>query len=136
MKKMHIQSFLAIGILASLWFACSRDGKIDETTKNQLIGKWEIKEAYRNGSLAESLEDLYFEFDESGQMSTNILGATTKTDYLFEGDSIVQSAGENGIEVTYNVEGITDTSLVLLTVLRRYNFKFDLRKSTGAEELQ
>lgn len=130
---MRIQIFLLMGVLTSLTFACSSDGQMDEETRNQLVGKWEIKEAYRNGSLAESLEDLFFEFDENGQLSTNILGATTQTDYLFQGESIVQSAGDNGVEVSYDVENITDTSLVLTTVLRRYNFKFDLRKSKVGE---
>jgi hypothetical protein len=67
-------------------------------------------------------------------MRTNILGATTQTDYLFEGDKIVQTAGDNGMEVAYTVESISDTSLVLTTTLRRYNFKFDLRRGVAQME--
>lgn len=114
--------------------ACGSESAADPTGQNQLIGKWELQEAYRNGSPAASLEDLFFEFEETGQMSTNILGATAQSDYHFDGQKIVQAAGESGMEVAYEVEGITDTSLVLRTSLRRYDFKFDLRKIKASME--
>lgn len=133
MKTMRKQLILALGLSLSLFTACGPDTEIDEKTQNQLIGKWELKEAYRNGELAESLEDLFFEFTEAGEMSTNILGATLQTDYLFEGDKIVQTAGDNGMEVAYSVEAITDSSLLMTTTLRRYNFRFDLRRASPEE---
>jgi uncharacterized lipoprotein YehR (DUF1307 family) len=134
MKTTRKQLLLALALPFFLLTACGPESEFDAETQNQLLGRWNLKEAYRNGSQAESLENLFFEFTESGEMRTNILGATTQTDYLFEGDKIVQTAGDNGMEVAYSVESISDTSLVLTTTLRRYNFKFDLRRGVAQME--
>jgi uncharacterized lipoprotein YehR (DUF1307 family) len=134
MKTTRKQLLLALALPFFLLTACGPESEFDTETQNQLLGRWDLKEAYRNGSQAESLENLFFEFTESGEMRTNILGATTQTDYLFEGDKIVQTAGDNGMEVAYTVESISDTSLVLTTTLRRYNFKFDLRRGVAQME--
>lgn len=130
MKTIRKQLLTALSLSLVFLTACGPDTEIDEETQNQLVGRWELQEAYRNGAPAESLEDLFFEFTEEGEMRTNILGATTQINYLFAGDKIVQTGGDNGMEVAYTVASVTDTSLVLTTSLRRYNFKFDLRRST------
>lgn len=131
---MRKQLFIALSLSLALLTACGPDTSIDQETQNQLIGKWELQKAYRNGEVAESLDELFFEFTEVGEMRTNILGSTTQADYLFEGEKIVQTATDNGMEIAYDVAEITDTSLILTTSLRRYNFKFDLRRAATATE--
>jgi hypothetical protein len=132
MKNSRIQLLCLIG-LCSLTYACTSEAKLNKEAKNKVIGKWEIKEAYRNGKLTESLDNLFFEFYEDGQMRTNILGASIQTNYSFSSGNIKQEAGEDGIEMEYLIEAVTDTSLVLSTVLRRFNFKFDLKRDLELE---
>lgn len=132
MKNSRLQ-LLCLIMLTSLSFACSSDAKLNKEAKNKVIGKWEIKEAFRNGRLTESLDNLYFEFYEDGQMRTNILGASIQSNYDFSGGKIKQEAGDEGVELEYLVEAVTDTSLILSTVLRRYNFKFDLQRNLELE---
>lgn len=132
MKNSRIQ-LLCLITLSSFSFACTSDAKLDKASKNKVIGKWEIKEAFRNGKLTESLDNLFFEFYEDGQMRTNILGANIQANYDFSNGKIKQEAGEEGVELEYLVEIVTDTSLVLTTVLRRYNFKFDLQRNLELE---
>ncbi|MEM6377722.1 MAG: hypothetical protein AAF705_05895, partial [Bacteroidota bacterium] len=131
-KNSRIQ-LLCLYTLFSLSFGCSSDAKLDKDSKSKVIGKWEIKEAFRNGKLTESLDNLYFEFYEDGQMRTNILGASMQANYDFSNGKIKQEAGEEGVELEYLVETVTDTSLILSTVLRRYNFKFDLQRNLELE---
>ena len=100
--------------------------------RDQLIGKWEIVEAYRNGNLAESLDDLFFEFYEDGKMRTNILGSSSQSDYEIDGQKILQG-GDDGVEVDYQIEEVSDSTLVLTTALRRYNFSFSLRRFKEVE---
>lgn len=132
MKNSRIQ-LLFLLTLSSFSFACTSDAKLDKKSQNKVIGKWEIKEAFRNGKLTESLDDLFFEFYEDGQMRTNILGAGMQANYDFSNGKIKQEAGDNGIELEYLVETVTDTSLILSTVLRRYDFKFNLQRNVELE---
>lgn len=132
MKNSRIQ-LLCLITLSSFSFACTSDAKLDKESKNKVIGKWEIKEAFRNGKLTESLDNLFFEFYEDGQMKTNILGARMQSNYNFSNGKIQQEAGDEGVELEYLVEAVTDTSLILTTVLRRYNFKFDLKRNLELE---
>ena len=120
--------FLALVILV----ACKSSNEDEEKLRNQLIGKWEIAEAYRNGNLAESLDDLFFEFFEDGKMRTNILGSSSQSDYEIDGQNVLQG-GEDGVEVNYQIEEVSDSTLVLSTVLRRYDFSFSLKRFKEVE---
>lgn len=134
MKTIRLQGLLVLSLTLLFLLGCGPQSSIDKAQRNQLIGRWELQKAYRNGEQAASLEDLYFEFSEEGTMRTNILGSSIQADYLFEGEQIVQSAGDNGLEVAYKLEEISDSSLILTTTLRQFNFKFELRRNTQEEE--
>lgn len=125
--------YLLLLCLVSLSFSCSKDSDEADQLQEQLIGKWEVIEAYRNGNLAESLDDLFFEFYGDGHMRTNISGTTQKAEYHIEGEIIQQKAGEDGLELEYAINGISDSTLSLSTDLRRYQFKFELGKAIQIE---
>ena len=114
--------------------ACTSDRQAEADTQKQLEGKWELKEAFRNGKVAESLDDLYFEFYDDGQMRTNILGSSGLFPYEIDGVNIVQDGGEDGLDVSYEIKSQSDTLLVLATVLRRYNFEFKLSRAQVPQE--
>ena len=120
-------------LLFLLGFACTSDSDEAKQMQEQLIGKWELIEAYRNGSLAESLDDLFFEFYGDGKMRTNISGSTQQSEYQLDGQVILQSAGDDGMELSYEITNISDSTLTLNTNLRRYQFKFELGKAIQVE---
>ncbi len=134
MKRNHLSNFaILLGLSGLLFGSCQSDNSDQVQLQNQILGKWQIHEAYRNGKIAESLDDLYFEFFEDGKIRTNLLGANAQFEYTLEDQLIKQKADDNGIEVDYAITEVSDTALVLTTLLRRYNFKFDLRKSIEVE---
>lgn len=102
-----------------------------DPAQEYLTGRWEIREAFRNGKPTESLADLYFEFGNDGNMRTNLPVSETPGNARYElhKNHIRQQQGEMGLE--YTIESISDTSLVLTTTLRDFNFRFVLGKQTN-----
>ncbi|MCB9274454.1 MAG: lipocalin family protein [Lewinellaceae bacterium] len=101
-------------------------GQEPGSEKALLYGKWELKEASRNGSPTESLAGLYYEFLENDSMDTNLPLAPGKSMYELDGNSLRQAAGPDEIE--YTIESLDESNLVLATVLRNTNFRFVLQK--------
>ena len=127
-----------LGAFLFLFTAC-QDEKKDTPTfdGDQLIGRWEIIEAYRNGKKTETLTDTFYEFDRSGKLSTNLTPSATKEeyDYKFDGSEIKQAGG---LETVYQVENLTDSLLVLSMNINKFPFRLTLGKvvaqDTSAEE--
>ena len=104
------------------------------TQKNEadlLLGKWVLQEALRNGKPTESLDELYFEFYEDGQMNTNLAGEDQTGVYELEGGVIRQR--ETGMDVDYQLLELSDSALVLSTQLRDFSFRFTLRRKLQEE---
>jgi hypothetical protein len=108
-----------------LLLACSQEPAADS---NLLPGRWEIEEAYRNGSPTTSLESLYFMFDSVDQVTTNLTGADQQDTYLLDGNEIFQSGGP--LNVTYRIETLSEEQLILTTNLRNYDFRFVLQRAS------
>lgn len=98
---------------------------------DQLIGRWDIREARRNGQATESLDQLYFEFFQDGNMKTNILGADEEATYELDNKTIRQR--ESQMPIDYTIESISDTSLIMNATINRFNFRFQLGKTVEEE---
>ncbi|MEO1626838.1 MAG: hypothetical protein AAFV25_16920, partial [Bacteroidota bacterium] len=77
-----------------------------EISNDQLLGYWEVLAATRNGKRTESLKDAYFNFQEDGQMETNILGEPLNSSYELSGTAITQSGPP---KLTYNIKRFEDS---------------------------
>lgn len=99
--------------------------------KDLLIGRWDIREAKRNGQATESLDQLYFEFFQDGNMKTNILGADEDATYELKEKTIRQR--DSQMPIDYTVETISDTSLIMSATINRFNFRFQLGKTVEEE---
>lgn len=110
--------------------ACGSD---TEATQSQLLGYWQLENAYRNGRLTESLDGLFFDFGPDGRLVTNISGQEEQGTYEVDDDQILQR--QTSLDADYVIEEVSDTSLVLRTQLRNYVFRLGLRKAEG-EALQ
>ena len=109
-------------------FGCKGES-VDNT--DTLIGRWDIREARRNGQATESLDQLYFEFFEDGNMKTNILGADEEATYELDDNTIRQR--DSQMPIDYTIETLSDTSLIMSTTINRFNFRFQLGKTVEEE---
>lgn len=103
---------------------CGNEGVKEE--KDLILGRWEIQEAYRNGRVTESLAELYFEFFQDGKMTTNILGTPETATYELDGSQVRQREGQ--LDINYQVEELTDSTLILATELQGFAFRFSLHR--------
>ncbi len=104
----------------------------EETIRQEyLLGRWELQQAYRNGQVTESLQELYFDFYQDGKMSTNILGAPETATYELEENELRQR--DSQMDIDYQVEELSDSLLILTTNLRNYDFRFRLNKRIQEE---
>lgn len=113
-----IFTFLAI----TLFFACGSEEADPQAT--QILGRWEIEEASRNGRITESLAELYYEFDADGKITTNLTGATETGTYTLEEGKLLQR--NTKIDADYTLDSLSDSSLIMSTRLRNSTFKFRL----------
>ncbi|MBX2871122.1 MAG: hypothetical protein KTR30_03455 [Saprospiraceae bacterium] len=128
MKYKSVIGFTTLIFSFLFLFGCKSE-TVDNT--DQLIGRWDIREAKRNGQATESLDQLYFEFFQDGNMKTNILGADEEATY--ELDSKVIRQRESQMPIDYTIESISDTSLIMNATINRFNFRFQLGKTVEEE---
>jgi len=114
----------------SIFFLFGCEGESVDNS-DLLIGRWDIREAKRNGQATESLDQLYFEFFQDGNMKTNILGADEDATYELKDNTIRQR--ESQMPIDYTVETISDTSLIMSATINRFNFRFQLGKTVEEE---
>jgi hypothetical protein len=122
--KLLITSTLLLSLFSLGLNSCANEPKI---AQSDLLGRWEIKEAYRNEKNAEDMQGLFFEFFGDGKMLTNMSSSTAEAQFELKKQTILQRGGE--MDADYQIASLTDTSMVLVTVLRDYNFRFVLKKS-------
>lgn len=128
MKYKSVIGFTTL-ILSFLFVLGCKSETVDST--DQLIGRWDIREAKRNGQATESLDQLYFEFFQDGNMKTNILGADEEATYELDNKTIRQR--ESQMPIDYTIESISDTSLIMNATINRFNFRFQLGKTVEEE---
>ncbi len=114
----------------SFFQACGPE-EAPDTKPTEILGRWELRDATRNGRPTESLVDLYFEFFLDGKMNTNIGGATESASYEIQDNEIRQT--ESQFEVNYEIRELSDSVLVLATELRGYAFRFTMSKALQEE---
>lgn len=111
-------------VLVSTWSACRQD---QDNTAERIVGRWELREATRDGKPTESLEALYFEFLPDGKMNTNMAGVPETAAYTVAKNTIQQR--QSRIEADYIIEELGDSIMVLSASIRDYNFRFRLGKA-------
>lgn len=119
-------ALLIVGI--GFIFACGED---DIQDTDLLLGRWDVQEALRSGRPTESLDNLFFEFFEEGKMRTNITGATVDGSYDLDGDQLKQRGGP--LETTYTIQTLTDSVLILTTVINKFDFKLEFSRTLQEE---
>ena len=124
--------FPLLGLLLLALPGCKSDPNSDdeETVQfdsEQLIGRWEITKAWRNGKETESLSDMYFEFDEAGKMRTNLTPSATEEEhpFAFSNNTIQQKSTP---PLDYKVKELSDSVLRISMVLQDFPFRIHLAR--------
>jgi hypothetical protein len=124
MKVIKYLSYFFFLFLTS-FIACTSDVKTIDA--NLLYGHWEIRSAQRDGQPTETLASTFFDFNETGKMTTNfnLDGNEISRDFEISGMNIIQKGDP---EVSYSIEIIEEGKLVMLTSLMNYQFTLNLEK--------
>lgn len=130
MKWTNHLSIILLLTLSTVLQYCGTE-EPSETKPDKIVGRWELTNATRNGRPTESLTDLYFEFFMDGKMMTNIGGATESASYTLDDNEIRQT--DSQFDVTYEIQDLQDSILIMATELRGYSFRFRLAKTVQEE---
>lgn len=131
---MNLQHLLWIGVLAICLggSSCAPDEPPPDEP-NQLLGEWTIDRATRNGRTTETLRGMFFRFDDA-QMATNMMGEELTAPYELDGAEIEHELPGFGEE--FDVRELSDSSLILTTRMRGYDFEFFLKRAVPTEDAE
>ena len=123
MKKVTPRFFTLICLLSFFIQGCHNK----EAILNNLSHRWLLDKGFRNERETESLAGLYFDFNTSGEVTTNLNGQDERLTYKLDGEDIIEIAGTEGVFL--NIIELSETKLVLQTDIQGYTFKFVLLKN-------
>ena len=123
MKKVTPRFFTIICLLSFFIQGCHNK----EAILNNLSHRWLLDKGFRNEKETNSLAGLYFDFNTSGEVTTNLNGQDERLTYKLDGEDIIEIAGTEGVFL--NIIELSETKLVLQTDIQGYTFKFVLLKN-------
>jgi hypothetical protein len=123
MKKVTPRFFTIICLLSFFIQGCHNK----EAILNNLSHRWLLDKGFRNEKETDSLAGLYFDFNTSGEVTTNLNGQDERLTYKLDGEDIIELAGTEGVFL--NIIELSETKLVLQTDIQGYTFKFVLLKN-------
>ena len=122
MKNFTPRFFTIICLLSFFMQGCHNK----EAILNNLSHRWLLDKGFRNEKETDSLAGLYFDFNTSGEVTTNLNGQDERLTYKLDGEDIIELAGTEGVFL--NIMELSETKLVLQTDIQGYTFKFVLLK--------
>jgi hypothetical protein len=97
-----------------------------EAILNNLSHRWLLDKGFRNEKETDSLAGLYFDFNTSGEVTTNLNGQDERLSFKLDGEDIIELTGT---EVVFlNIMELSETKLVVQTDIQGYTFKFVMLK--------
>ena len=134
-QNMSMKNVIPIfGVLFLSLVSCENEPNNDGPTfdENQIVGRWELVEAFRNGKKTEMLTDAFYEFEKDGNLSTNFPPSVNELSltYAFDGQKVETKGAE---ELVFEVENLTDSTLTLSMVVQKFPFKLILERAVESE---
>jgi hypothetical protein len=103
--------------------ACGTEVKKER--KDQIIGRWVLTQAFRDGQATVTLNGTWFAFQSDGVLQTNMPETDTISNYSLLGDQIKQ-VGSTGVD--YRILDLTDSTLAVTTELQGFMFELRFRR--------
>lgn len=111
--------------------ACEND---TSATRDAILGRWELDKGFRNERETEMLAGVFFLFGDDGKMQTNLpVGAEDPTEFDIKKNEILQKSPQ---PLTYSIQSVTDSTLVLTMEMRGVSFKLELQRAAEPPEQQ
>lgn len=124
-----------VGALFLFQISCVNDPQTEGPTfdGDQLHGRWELVEAYRNGRKTETLTDAFYVFESNGDLSTNFPPSVNgqSLTYDFNGQKIKTKGAE---EMVFDVNELNDSTLTLSMIIQKFPFQLVLAKAMKTTE--
>ena len=114
--KVARPTFLLALTWGLIWSSCKTD---PDFPREDLIGRWEVLDAERDGNKTKSLNKGYFEFYDSERLFTNILNTKDTISYELSGNKL----NLLNQKYSFNVVRLMNDSLTLNTRIKKTNFK-------------
>lgn len=108
-----------------LLFACKTDKPI--ATTDQLVGKWNIVQATKEGKIFEAISGGYFDFGKDAKFETNIPSLPSGSSFALK-DGVISFQNDT---IKYSITHINDTTLVVDSNIRNTKFQFTCKKTVG-----
>lgn len=118
MKQISVLIFSCIFLLSS----CKNNDS--GTSLDKVTGHWEIVNAYRNGTVTESVDEGYFRFGKNKIFETNIPGLPNGQSFDFK-DGVLMIKGDT---CHYRFSNVTDSVATVNVIIREMSFQFELKK--------
>jgi len=124
--KLQISKGLLLIILLANILSCKSDenGHGNEQVvlkENELVGKWNIIKANRNGKETKSLESGYFNFKNGQIVTTNIFGTKDSVPYSFSEKNIMINTQ---MPLDIKVVKISGDTMIFNSKMRMFDMEF------------
>lgn len=117
---MIIKKF-SIFLIAIFIISCSSE-KVEYPT-TALIGKWDLRNALRDGKTTKVLNGAYLLFENDSILNSNIIGDTLNYNFNIE-DNIIHQTGNHQLDYTIDVFSTDTLSLTALVNGAKFNLLF------------
>ena len=109
-----------------------------ENFGEQIIGHWEVFEAFRNEKLTTTLEDAYFDFEGEGKAILNLTGEDQTASYSLT-ENVINISGTQ-MDGDFVIEKVNRDTLILKTKQTfneiPFRFIFNMTKAETTPEVE
>jgi len=113
--------------LLAFFVACTEDVETKENL-SLIEGRWEVKEAFRNNKLTETMDGIYFDFRSDGKMVSNfnLRVADVENPYTLKKNKLTEEGKEKR---DFLIETLDESQLTVITKYQGLDFRFIMGKS-------
>ncbi len=132
MYNMRIILVFISCLVISSFFSCANEAVSEKplVLSDVLPGEWHLVEAKRNSKPTTTLQGVFFNFDTTGMLNTNFMGAELNTPFINDAGGFSFSFEDK--EMKYQAEIVDKDTLSVKTKIRI--FDFDIVLARGAKK--
>ncbi|MFZ2894535.1 MAG: hypothetical protein WA008_01275 [Saprospiraceae bacterium] len=116
--------FIAMFFFVAYSYGCVQPDSNVEVTPKMITGTWILDSALRDGTPTESLDGLFYTFEQKKVVS-NITGDTNETMFEIQGSKIVHL---NDDSMVYQIQTLNDSILKVSSNIHNIPFELKFRK--------
>jgi hypothetical protein len=120
-----------------LFISCGDEQQNTETdtNKDQLMQRWELTEAERNGKKTETLRDAYFDLQADGKGVINLDGNAQNAEWDTQGNLLKISGTQSDfLSTDYAISNLQDSTMTLSVELRNIPFVMHFKIAEAEEK--